>query len=176
VARGDATAPVDEALHSALLFWARLAVLGHNRQHPDRPIRLNTVVTDKTEVKYFSGAKAFPPGWQPAFALKGGYLVLASSPEAVRRFAPAPGASSGGPAPLLRVSFKGWRAYLKERREPLAAALAERDRISPGQARLRLDGLRAGLELVDRLEVLQETKAGQVTFTARLQTAQPLGR
>ena len=35
-APGDETAPVDQALVSALHSWAVLAVLGHNRQHPDR--------------------------------------------------------------------------------------------------------------------------------------------
>jgi hypothetical protein len=174
VARGDPTAPVDEALYGALLFGARLVVLGHNKLHPDRPVRLNTLVTDKQEIKYLTGERTFPPGWRPAVALRGGYLVLASSPEAVRRFRPAAGPAPAGPAPLLRVSFKGWRDYLKGRREPLGAALAERDKVSPGQARQRLDGLRAGLELFDRLELLQEASPGQVTFTLRLRTARPL--
>jgi hypothetical protein len=176
VARGDPAAPVDEALYDALLFWARLAVLGHNKLNPDRPLRLNSLGAGKQEVRYLTGG-SFPPGWRPALALKGGYLVLASSPEAARRFAaPAAGAAPAGPAPLLRVSFKGWRDYVKGRREGLAAALAGRDKVSPEEARRRLDTLHAGLGLLDRLEVLQGARAGQVTFSLRLRTAQPLAR
>ena len=48
-------------------------------------------LNDKVEIKYLANDKAYPPGLQPAFALKGGYLVLASSPEAIRRFTPPTG-------------------------------------------------------------------------------------
>jgi hypothetical protein len=76
----------------------------------------------------------------------------------------------------LRVSFKGWRAYLKARREALTAHLVERDKLTRPQAQARLDGIQAGLELIDRLELRQRTSPGQVTFTLTLQPSQPLRR
>ena len=48
------------------------------------------------------------------------------------------------------------------------------DRISPEEARARLDWLRAHLELFDRLELRQKTTPGMVTFTLSLLPARPL--
>jgi hypothetical protein len=167
-------APVDQALLSALRTWAVFGVLAHNKQHPDRPVRLKSTIVNKVRVQYLEGDNAFPPGIQPAFALKGGYVVLASSVDEVRRFGTGPAPAATGSVPLLRISFKDWRAYLKDRSEPLAGALAERDKITREQARARLDHLRTALELIDRLELRQRSSAGQVTFTLALTTGRPL--
>jgi hypothetical protein len=169
----EAGAGVDQAVLSAVNSWALLAVLGHNKKHADQPVSLKTLMADRQPIKYVAGEGAFPPGVQPAFALKSGYLVLASSPDGVRRFSPTGGEPPAG-TPLLRISVKSWRAFLKDRREALAGLLAGRERISPEQARARLDELRAGLEMVDRLELRQKTAAGQVTFTLAVQPAWPL--
>jgi hypothetical protein len=172
---GQATAPVDQALLSAVNSSAMLAVLAHNHQHPDRPLSLKFVVRDKKEIKYLQGERCFPPGLQPAFSLQGGYLVLATSLELVHRFGiPTTAAGPTAPFPLLRVSFKDCRAYLKERREPLAQALAEKNHVAKEEAGKWLDGVQEGLQLIDRLELRQRTTPGQVTFTLALQPAQPL--
>ncbi|HZY86775.1 MAG TPA: hypothetical protein VFE78_18220, partial [Gemmataceae bacterium] len=65
-------------------------------------------------------------------------------------------------------------AYLKERREPLAEALAEKNNVSKEEAGKWLDGVQEGLQLIDRLELRQRTTPGQVTFTLALQPSQPL--
>jgi hypothetical protein len=173
---GAAAAPADQALLSAVNFSAMLAVVSHNHQHPDRPLSLKVVGQDDKKIKYLQGERCFPPGLQPAFSLQGGYLVLATSLEIVRRF----GIPTGGvidphaPFPLLRVSFKDCRAYLKERREPLARALAEKNNVSQEEAGKWLDGVQEGLQHIDRLELRQRTTPGQVTFTLALQPSQPL--
>src|SRR5262249_42185979 len=101
---GDKKPGVDQALLSAVHFFAAAAVLEHNRKNKEA-MTLQTVVQDQVEVKYLASDPAFLPGLQPAFALSNGYLLLASSPEAVRRFSVAaprtPPAS--GERPLLRV-------------------------------------------------------------------------
>jgi hypothetical protein len=138
-------------------------------------LSLQVATQDKREVKYLQGERCFPPGLQPAFSLQGGYLVLATSLEIVRRFGiPAGVSDATAPFPLLRVSFKDCRAYLKERREPLAEALAEKNNVSKEEAGKWLDGVQEGLQLIDRLELRQRTTPGQVTFTLALQPSQPL--
>jgi hypothetical protein len=175
VGPGESGPPVDQALLSGVNSSAMLAVVAHNHQHPDRPLSLQVATQDKREVKYLQGERCFPPGLQPAFSLQGGYLVLATSLEIVRRFGiPAGVSDATAPFPLLRVSFKDCRAYLKERREPLAEALAEKNNVSKEEAGKWLDGVQEGLQLIDRLELRQRTTPGQVTFTLALQPSQPL--
>jgi hypothetical protein len=176
VAHSD-DAPADEALLSAVHTGVLLAVLANNARNPAALIRVQAVAADKYEIHFLVGDRVFPPGLQPAYALKDGWLLFATSPEVVRRFAVAPAgtpAPEGGPIPVLRVSFKAWRSYLTERREQLVAALAERNGVSKEAARQGLDEVIGGLEFLDRLELSQTSKPGQTVVTLTLQTAQPL--
>jgi hypothetical protein len=172
----DASAPVDQAVLSLLNWAARSGVIAHNGKHRDRPLALKTKVEGKLEISYLEGEKALPPGVQPCFALKDGYLVLASTLEGLRRFGAARGPAPAGPVPLVRVSFVAWRSYLKDHREALGQALAGRDGLTKKEALARLDEVRANLELVESLELRQKVGAGQVTFTLTLTTARPLRR
>jgi hypothetical protein len=176
VAPGDPDAPVDQAVFAGVHTIAILAVLAHNAKNPDHPLSLKSVTHDKHEVKYLAGDGAFPPGLQPAFGLNGGYLVVATSPEIVRRFAPAPSPTPavGEGVPLLRLNFKEVREYLKGNRETLTETVAERDGLKPDVVRGRLQAVIDTLELLDRLEISQRSSAGQTAITFRLQTAQPL--
>jgi hypothetical protein len=164
-----------ESLLELLSSYALAAVLNHNRVNKDQ-MALKRVTIDKAEVKYLVNDQRFAPGLQPAFALVQGHLVLASSPDAVRRFLSTDGKGKPDAAefPLLRVSWKSLRQYVKDRREPLIAAVAEKNQLSPEEAAKRLDGLLAGLSFVDLLELTQRGSPGQTTWTLRLQTNQPL--
>src|SRR5207247_529983 len=145
---------------------------------PDR-LSFRVETQGKVEVKSFANEAGFPPGLQPAFALQDGYLVLASSPETIRRFANAslgkavaPGA---GEVPLLLVSVKEFRRFLKHRREAVVVFVADRNQISKEEVSNRLDKLLGSLEFVDRLELLQRSGGpGQATLTLRLKTAWPM--
>jgi hypothetical protein len=165
--------PVERTLMDALNAFANLAVLDHNSKNEDR-LELKTVQQEKVEVKYFVNDK-FPPGLQPAYALKDGYLIVASSPEVLRRFriaaAPPPEASE---MPLARWSLTSLRSYLKNHREPLIVASAAKDNISKEEAARRLEGLAAGLQFVDAVELTQKPTPGQVILTLRLKPNQPL--
>jgi hypothetical protein len=126
------------------------------------------------EVKHFVNEN-LPPGLSPAFGLQNGFLIFASSPEALRRFASTPRAPiSTDELPLFRLSLKDLRQFLKERREPLAQAVAEKNQMKKEEAERRLDALLLGLQFFDRLEVTQRPAPGQVMFTLHLQTSQPL--
>jgi hypothetical protein len=101
--------------------------------------------------------------------------VLASSPEQVKAFKGG-GKVTGDGVPLLRLSLKDWRSYLKERREPLAAALAKSDGTTKELAGKKLDALRASLELIDRLELRQRVEKDRVTFSLALTPSKPITR
>lgn len=176
VAAGDPAAPVDRALLAGLHTVAMLAVVAHNAKDADHPLTLKSETRDKREVKYLTGEGVFPPGLQPAFGLHSGYLVVATSPATLHRFAPAPPppAQPGEALPLLRVGLKEWREYLKARLEPLTATLAEKDGLKPEVVRGRLEAVSGTLELFDRLEVTQRVASGRVAVTIRLQPNLPL--
>jgi hypothetical protein len=123
-------------------------------------------------------SRAIPPALRPVLKLQNGYLVLASSPEMIRRLnnltpppaLPAPGDS----IPLLRVSFKAWQQFLSERREAVTRVMVKKNHSTPEEAGKRLERMLATLQLLDRLEVRQRSTPEQVTFTVTLQTVQPL--
>jgi hypothetical protein len=165
---GPPEAPVDQAVLQALQSLAGVAVLAHNSSQKT-PIRLKNLKQRKVEVKYLSGEGAWPAGLEPAFALKEGYLVLASTPAALERFAAAPAAvPPGGEVPLLRISFKELVRLLQERRPAVTGFLAEKNQVPPETAARWVDNLLSVLSLADQLELTQRGQAGQVTWTFRL--------
>ena len=106
--------------------------------------------------------------------LKDGYLIFASSPEVVRRFGnrpPGQGVRRGAAATAVGTGA----VRLPDRcRDALLPVVAEKNNLSKDEAARRLDGLTAGLRLLDRVEVSQSSEAGKVSLTLRLQTAEPL--
>jgi hypothetical protein len=174
VAPGPGDAPVDQAVLSALGFAAKLALLAHQDEYPDRPLTIRKEIVDKKEVKYLAGDSALPAGLQPAWGLRDGYLVLASSLDVFRRFrVPAAAPVPAGETPLLRISFKEARDYIKGRHEALSQALADKEGSTAEEADRRLDGLLTALQFVDRVELRQRTGPGQVVFTLTVQPSRP---
>jgi hypothetical protein len=166
---------IEPKLLGILDFAARLLIFVHNNQQPDRPFSLKTGAVDGREVRYLSGD--LPAGIQPSYALLDGHILLSSSLEEMNRFArtPPPVAPSPGAAiPLLRISFKDWRAYLKARREPIAQFLAENNHLSREEATRRIDGLLAGLQFVECIELRQRTAPGQMILNLSVQTTHAL--
>src|SRR5262249_14869318 len=117
---GNKVNPIDRALVNAVQALASLGVLRYNLTvPPGQQLHIKSVVEDKVEIKSLHSPGGLPGGIQPAFALKDGYLLLATSLEPIRRFAPAAGGAppSSAEMPLLRMSLQEWAKYLKARRE-----------------------------------------------------------
>ena len=172
---GDGAPPVEQRVLDGLDFVARLGVLSYNSQRGGQ-LRMRMVPQDGVEVRVIDGGQ-LPPGLQPAFAWKGGYLVLASSPEAVRRFIPpsqslvADATGSGDTeTPLLRLALQGWAGYLRTYRNPLAAYLVDAYHLTADEADARVTRIVEGLDLFDGVEVVQRTAPGRATVTVRLKT------
>jgi hypothetical protein len=173
----DRTAPAGQALLNVLSYAAALVVLNQNGGRPG-PLSLRFVMQDGVEVHYLVHEEKFPPGFRPAFAIKGGYLVLASSPDAFRRFHPPTSSEAArvpetGP-PLFRLSVRDLREYLRTRRAALVEYSERKDGISREEAGRRLDGLLAVLHLLDRIELRERRDPGRVILTPRLTPSEPL--
>lgn len=165
IATGEGEDPVDQAVLSAIQSWAQLAVLAHNKQTPQHPLSLRTTLQNGVRVRALIGEGVFPPGVQPCFALKEGYLVLATSPGELTRVRAA---KTEGTAPMLRMSLKRWRDYLQEKRDPLTTMLMTRENLTKEKALGKIEDLRSSLELFDRLELKVQTSPGLATFNLHL--------
>lgn len=174
VGPGRGGVPVDRSIVSALHSYAFLAVLAYNKMRKD-PLLLKTEEQDRLEIRYLTNNAGREMGLEPAFGLCEGYLVIASSPASLKRFAVAvPPKVKPTETPLLRLSLKHLREYLTERRAPLTTYLAEQHQTTAQQVGRHLDDLVTVLGLFDRVELTQKTTTGQVGFALRLRPAQPL--
>jgi hypothetical protein len=178
---GDKSPPVDQTLLAALTSLAQMGIIAYNNQ-PDvdkeGPLYLKTVSSEKGSIKYITGSKRFPPGLQPAFALQDGHLLLATSPETIRNFVSVSTKVQVIPEsdelPILRISFKETARFLRDRREPLAAFLAERNQLSKEEVAERLNSLGSVFDVLDQLSLTQRNSEGQSILTLRVKTVKPL--
>ncbi|MBI3411982.1 MAG: hypothetical protein HY040_26935 [Planctomycetes bacterium] len=160
---------VDQAMLEGMNLAARAAVFLYNQNHAANPMRFHTIVQDKIEVRYLVNDKAFPAGFQPAFALKDGYLVLASSPAAIVRFKAGAGQTPpGGEALLMRLSSTETAKLLRNQRQIVIDHIAEKNQISKQAAAHGLDGALSVLDLIDRIELSERAGSGEVAWTLRI--------
>lgn len=162
---------VDQALLRALQLVAGLVVLDYNKHHPDA-MRQQTTLQDKLEVRYLESEKFFPPGLQPAYALKEGYLLLATSPDAIRRFAASTTSAPDGDTPLLRIAAKGLASLVRQRREQIIAKLTRNQNLTTAEAQNHLTKVAEFLDLFDRLELSRRTASSQAQWVLRIYPAE----
>lgn len=169
---GDKEASLDKDLMEVVNAFTLVALLGHNHNRED-PIRLKKTTIDKVDIRYLECDKLFPPGLRPAYAMKDGYLLVASSPEAISRFGPAKKESGQKfeEVPWLRLSFANLSDWVKAHQDLLAEHIAQRDKIDVKEAKGRLEGLQMMCKLFESLEVTKQSQPGQFRITVRLRTA-----
>jgi hypothetical protein len=174
---GEKDPPLDRTIASFLNGMAMFAVVAHNSTQTE-PMTLHTEMQDKIEVKFFVNDKHFPVGFRPAFAMKDGYLVVASSPAAIRMFHGAKSRPEAvlknGEVPYVRISPTAIQTFLAERGKALVDHLAAKDQIPLEEAEKRVQALGEVLGLLENVEVTQRTSADQVHLTLRIRTSAPL--
>lgn len=171
---GPDGAAAAKALADGVEFGFRMARFAYNASHPDQ-IDLRETKDGDAVIHTLVNAKAFPAGFRPSFALKKGYLLLATSPEAITAFRPPDAApKSGGDVLLARASAVGVRAYLQSHRTPLAKFLADAGAGPEAEVLTHLDQFTAVLELFDRVEVLTRGDDTGVRLTVRVTFAKSL--
>jgi hypothetical protein len=165
---GSKEPPVDQSIIKLVRLAATLLVFQYNSAHAD-PLYLKTQTQEKVEINYLSG-KIFPADWQPAFALKDGYLVFASSPKTIAHFKHHDKqVFPEGQIPIVQISVKEIAHWLAARREIVAGFLADKNHIGQDAARQHLDRLLAVLGLFDHVLITERREEGQVSLTIRLQ-------
>ncbi len=93
----------------------------------DPQLKVHHSKHDGIDIKSLKHDKRFPVGFQPAFASKNNYLLVASSPSCIQQFRlPARQESKeGGVTPVCRISVTAWRQYLQEHKEGMAPFLEQ---------------------------------------------------
>lgn len=158
----------DQALYKGLNLLALGAVVGYNLKHPDT-IRIQTVHQDKVEVKVLSNDKTFPTGFQPCFALKEGYFLLATSPEAIRRFQKDASRELSPDENLFaRLSAPDLAEDLRRRRDFLTGHFAKTSGLDPADAKQLLDVVFMTLDLFDRVELAHTSGREQMNLILRI--------
>jgi Protein of unknown function (DUF3352) len=166
---GKKTFGVDQALYQGIQFLAGFSLLDFNRRHPNDPMALRTLQQDKVEVKYLAHATAFPSGVQPALALKDGYLLLATNPEAILKFRETtPPRIKAGEVPLVRISSKELAKVLREHHSAFVEHMAAQNTISKVAAAQELDKAVSMLDLLGPIEITHTGSPGQMSVILRI--------
>jgi hypothetical protein len=165
---GSGAERVDEALFKGVQLLAGLAVADFNSKNPATPIRAESVQQGKVAVKFLRQDKLFPQGFRPASAVKDGFLLLASAPEAIARFSRHEVPTFSAEAPLMRVSPPELARLLRLRREQVLLNLRQQQNLSDQEAEQMLDQLLGLLELCDSITLSQHGEPGQAGWSLRL--------
>ncbi|MBX9582058.1 MAG: hypothetical protein K2X87_17270 [Gemmataceae bacterium] len=171
---GPDTAGTEKAIRRAARFAADAVAFAYNRDHPDQ-IEVAEESDGDGTLTVLTGGIGFPPGVRPAFAFKDGYFVLASHPDAVRRFkAPDPSRPAAGQAVLARFSGPAARDYLRTHGAELAGFLARHGQGAEKELRGQVESVTKFLELVDRVELVTIGTDTGVRLALRAKLAKPL--
>lgn len=153
----------EQAALRGLDFVARLAALQH------KGLRVHSQKAGSVDVRYLTHPTAFPVGFRPAFAAKGGYVLVADSPETLTAFEPPAGpAAEADEVPILRVSLSGWRRYLKTHQPQMVEYLARLRQADPKEIARPLGAVLPLLDGIDRVEVVQRNGRERVALVLRL--------
>jgi hypothetical protein len=163
-------APIDKAIQNWMPVFIGVMVFQHNSEHVGKPpVQIRTERQGSVEVKYLAQDNVFPPGFQPAFAVKDGYLVLATSPKAIARFKSGPAVPAvNGEIPLVKISPVEMARLLRQRRDLFANKIAGKDRDNPAAARETIDAVADLLQAFEAVHLLQHTADGSGSWIARL--------
>ncbi len=172
-AAGSTDDSLGDAIVSGLDTVAHLLRLEYNKTHDDQ-FTLAEAKSDAGRVKYLKNDTALPAGVQPAYGLRGDFLVIASHPDAVAGFTPPNATSKVASAPLVRVSCKAAAAYLRDRGKELSGLIAGWTKPEPAAVEKELTEWLAVLELFDTLEIRHTGDGKRTTLSIHAEMAKPL--
>jgi hypothetical protein len=166
-------AEAEKALVQSLEYGFQVARIAYNAKHKDQ-IALHEEKDGDAVIKSLVG-DGLPAGFRPSFALKGGYLLVSTSPDAIKAFQPPTGEMKpGGDVPFARFNATATRAYLASHGPALAKLLAAAGAGDAAGLEQQLDLLAQLLEPVDRVELLANGDATGVRLSLRLKPTKPL--
>jgi hypothetical protein len=170
--KDGATAEAKAAL-AALEFGFQSARVAYNAKHADQ-MELDDEKDGDVTIRVLSGGP-LPAGAKPCFALKGGYLLVASAPEAIRAFrAPTAEPKPGGAVPVARFGASATRDYLTAHAGALAKFLSATGAGDEKALAEQLAAFAAVLEPFEKVELLAHGDANGLRLALRATTAKPL--
>ena len=161
-----------KALMQSLDSGFVLARFAYNSKHKDQ-IELREEKDGDAVIKSLVG-DGFPAGFRPSFALKGGYLLISTSPDAIKAFKPPTGEPKPGEVPFARFNATAARGYLTSHAAPLAKLLSAAGAGDAQGLEQQLGMLAQALEPVDKVELLARGDATGVKLSLRVKLARPL--
>lgn len=172
---GPKAAEVATALVQALEHGFQLARIAYNSKHKDQ-LDLRNEKDGETVIRSLVG-DGLPPGFRPSFAIKGGYLLLSTSPDAIKAFQPPTGTpKAGSEVPFARFNATAARGYLTSHGSSLAKLLSAAGAGNEKELEQQLDVLAQALEPMDRVELLGGGDATGAKLSLRVKLAKPLKR
>jgi hypothetical protein len=176
---GPARERAEKALTEGISSGFQFLKFAYNLNHADHQIELKVEKDAATGVVITSlvNEKGFPPGFRPSFAVLKNHLVLATSPDAVRRFDPqrAGPRGAGGDRTLARLNGTAVREYLKTHGAAVANFLAGAGvAADEKQTREKIETLTEALELLDSAELVRRPRQDGLQLVLKVKTAKPL--
>jgi hypothetical protein len=174
---GENRAKVEKALLQAVEFGFTKARVMYNSKHQDQiELKDDKDPRSGATIMILVNEKGFPPGFTPAFAVVRGYLVVATSPEAIKQFE-APVLNQKlqvGFTTLARFSGTQTRTYLIAHASQAAKILADFG-VGPEKAlREQLDALASVLELIESADLIARGDDNGIRLGVRINLAKPL--
>jgi hypothetical protein len=174
---GEKRAKAEKSLVQAIDAGFLLARIAYNSIHTDQ-IALEEERDPKTGavIKSLVNEKGFPPGFRPSFAIQKGYLVLATSPDVIKRFTgPVPGAPRNKDVTTLaKLNGVQTRLYLETHGAKLVKFLADAGAGDEKKLREHVEVLQAVLELIDSADVIARPGEKTLQLAVRINPARPL--
>lgn len=162
---------VDKSLYGAIQFFVRLALFEHNRSLDDaEKIQMRVLRQGEVEVNYLTQNRRFPPGFQPAFALKDGYLLLATSPAAVEQFQRRTKSSpaAADEVLMLRLAPSELAQLVRFHRDRVVEQMVQKSGQPKATAEQNLTGLLGLLDLCRSVTLSQRAGGDQLAWIMRL--------
>jgi hypothetical protein len=159
-----------DRLDDALLKVPQILADLYKVKNPAAPPRIETIKQGKVIVKVLVQDGLVPAGVRPAWAVKDGFLLFASSPEAIARFGLRDTAAPiKGETPLLRVSPLALGQFLKHRRAEVLLDLQKKNQLTLPEAERNFDQLLGLLDLFESITFSQRSEPGQASWVLRVQ-------
>ncbi len=162
-----------DALRMGLDFAFQTFRVEYNRTHDDQ-FALKQIKDEAGPIAHLENAKLLPAGVRPAYAQRGDFFLLASSPEAIRRFDAKKDAPKEDAGLFLRIDWATLSRYLTAHGEDVAKALGSLSGKSAADVLKEFRELGQVIELLSDLDVHQTGTVESTKWSLKLKPAAPL--
>jgi hypothetical protein len=166
--------PADQTISKVAHLVFGYLVVDHNRTNDkDKQLELAKTAHQGVDIISLRNPSVFPSGFEPAFTIKDSFMLLATSPEAIHRFAKQPNKTPGDEALLAKLSVTRLADQLRLRKKIVVANIAESQHVAPAEAAQRFASVLELLDLLDLATLHAHTGDGQACLRLRISPRDP---